>query len=488
MGRAVQSRADFDLYPIDSDRAAGRSLRFKSKREAELEEGEESMETERSTFVIIILAGLFLMLGTLTAHAQSSPIATPTPSACSVDMLPNGASSLCATGAERPPSFLGVSGGNYNSIATDKKTGAVTCCTGTLGALVEDGSGNPLVMSTNSVLARTSSNRKSAAANELIVQPGLVDLGCWQDSSDAVAKLSDWTKINFNGGANQLDAALAKVVDEEQTPGGTPTAGVDPQGRILNLVGANFPIDQIPAGQISTTPFPFSSLFDGLPVLKMGRTSCLTSGVIDAFDAMGKVVYPPKQLCHSVGKGTAFFNHQILVIGQGIGNQTGSTCSFAKSGDAGALVVTADFECPQAIGMVFAGTPEAGNAFSPENNSVIVAVNPIQKILNKFNVNLVGKSCTSSIFASTIDLPRPGISATLRRSIARVRAVKNRDARQLLKIDAVTAVGIGAGSDSDHAALNVYVSKDTPTVRARIHRRLSGVKVRIRHAPKFQAL
>jgi len=445
------------------------------------------VEVERSTFIAILVAGLFLILGTLTAHAQSTPTATPTPGACSITTLPNGATSLCATGAEPPPSYLGVSGGNYNSVAYAKKTATITCCTGTLGALVNDTHGNQLVLSSSHVFARNSSTRRSAALNEPIVQPGLVDLGCWQDQSDIVARLSNWSKINFAGGANQLDAALAKIVPEEQTPNGTPTAGVDPDGKILNMVDASFPTDQIPAGQISATPFPFNSLYDGLPVMKMGRTTCLTSGKIDAFDAMGKVVYPGK-VCNVVGAGTAFFNHQILVIGQAINNPSGSTCSFAEGGDAGALVVTQDFSCPQAIGIVFAGTPAAGAPYAPDTANTIVAVNPIGTILSKFNVSLVGKACVPTAFGSEIGTPTSGVSAALHQSIEQVRSVKNRYARRLLKMGAVTAVGIGAGDDPDHAALNVYLSKDTPMIRARIPQQINGVTVHIRHAPKFRAL
>jgi hypothetical protein len=449
--------------------------------------GEESVE-DRSTYIMIILAALFLTLGTLTAHAQTAtPTATPTPGVCSIDKLPNGDTPLCATGAEPPPSFLGVSGGNYNSVGYVKKTGTTTCCTGTLGALVQNNNSVPMVLSSSHVFARNSSTTRSVGANEPIVQPGLVDLGCWQDPADQIAKLTAWSKINFSGGANTLDAAVATVINQEQTPGGAPTAGVDPEGRILNLVGPAFS-GPIPADQISSTPFPFTSLVDAMPVVKMGRTTCLTSGAIDAFDAMGKVVYPKG--CNVVSAGTAFFNHQILVIGQPLENTGFSNCTFAEAGDAGALVVTAfDFSCPQAIGIIFAGTPSAGTPFGPEISANIVAVNPIGRILNKFGVTLVGKACTASPFAREASLPMPDVSAAKRQSIEIVRAVKERHAARLLKIDAVTAVGIGAGDDADHAALNVYLSKDTPAIRAKVLREIKeGAAVRFRHAPKFRIL
>jgi hypothetical protein len=70
-----------------------------------------------------------------------------------------------------------------------------------------------------------------------------------------------------------------------------------------------------------------------MPVIKMGRTSCLTPGAIDAFDAMGVVVYPPG--CNMAASGSAFFNHQILVIGEAIGSPSGRACTFAQTGDSG---------------------------------------------------------------------------------------------------------------------------------------------------------
>jgi len=436
---------------------------------------------DRSTFIMIILAALFLMLGTLTAHAQTaSPTATPTPGLCSIDTLPSppnppNTPTDCRTGAEPPPSLLGVSGSNFNSVGYVKKTNTITCCTGTLGALVINNKAVPMVLGSSHILARNSSTTKSAAANEAIVQPGLVDLGCWQDPTDQIAKLTNWSKINFSGGPNTLDAAVATVINQEQTPGGPQVPGIDPSGRILNI------------GQISTTPFPFTSLTDAMFVVKMGRGSCLTSGQIDAFDAMGKVVYPGK-VCNVVSAGTALFDHQILVIGAAFDNPSGQACAFAQTGDSGALVVTADFSCPQAIGMIFAGTSAAGTLYGPEISSTIVAVNPIGTILNKFGVTLVGQSCTPSAFSSALDSQMPQVSAAKRQSIEVVRKVKERHATRLLKIDEVTAVGIGAGDDADHAALNVYLAKDTPAIRAMIPAEIDGVKVHIRHAPKFQIL
>ncbi len=346
--------------------------------------------------------------------------------------------------------------------------------TGTFGGLVQDSSGKQYVLSTNHVLARNSSTRGAASLNEPIVQPGLVDLGCWQDPTDTVAQLSKWTPIGFSKGTNEMDAAIAKVVSANQGPAGPSVPGVDPAGRILNL------------GQISTTPFDFNNLIDGLAVIKMGRSSCLTTGQIDAFDAMGTVVYPAT--ANAAASGPAFFDHQILVFGVIPGATSSGGCAFASQGDSGALVVTDSFSCPQAIGMLFAAA--GGSSFGPEAGGEIVAVTPIQTILSKFKVTLVGNSqCTASPAAPQFDVSSaPQVSNELRASIERVRMVKENHARKLLTKHQAVAVGIGAGDDSTSAALNVYLDDDTPAIRNKILSEVRGVQVRFKHAGKFNPL
>jgi hypothetical protein len=434
---------------------------------------------KQSVLSVAIL--VVLVLGPVVAHGQApTPTPTPTPSLCSIATLPDGTPPNCNTGAEEPPSFLGVSGGNYNSVAVtiSRKTGTtVNCCTGTFGALVEDSTGTSYVLSSNHAMARNSSTTKAARQNEPIVQPGLLDLGCWQDPTDTVAKLSKWTPINFSRGSeNQLDAAIAEIVAADQGPSGPAVPGVDPEGRIFNV------------GQISSTPLPFDDLIDGLPVMKMSRTSCLTSGAIDAFDAMGVVVYP--STCNVAASGTALFDHQILVIGIVPGSTSGTACTFAQLGDSGALVLTLNFECPQAIGIMFA-EGAGGTSFGPDTGGVIVAVNPIQTVLNKFKVSLVGKECTPSAIAEQTEAssPLPEISSKLRASIEYVRTVKEAHARNLLNNPEVVAVGIGAGDSPDTSMLNVYLQKDTPEIRRKVLSEINGAaRVRFKHAGKFRAL
>lgn len=448
--------------------------------------GEEDLVKERS-FWVAALVGALIWVGVTSANAQTSPspnpAATPTPLA-SITTLPNGQPVNCLTGAEPPPSFLGVSGGNINSISLSK-TGTVSCSAGTLGALVEDSSGNQYVLSTNKVLARVS-GKKGAKPKEAIVQPGLEDLGCWQATNDTVAALSKWVPITFGRGTNQMDAAIAKVVPALPQPSATPTAGVYSDGRILNLGVNGGPEEYF--GYVSTTPFPPDQLIDGLPVMKMGRSSCLTAGKIDAWDAMGLVSYSGNS-DNQASTGLAFFDHQILVLGAD--PKTGAAASFASTGDSGSLVVTLnqDFDCPQAIGLVFAGASGA----TADSGGEIVAVSPIEPILSKFGVTLVGDSmCTPSILerqVGGVELPAD-ISDTLRSSIEQVRAAKAAYGRRLLRVRGVAAVGIGAGDTSDSVALNVYLTEDNARIRNRVAAELRGsARIRFRRlAARFTAL
>jgi hypothetical protein len=424
---------------------------------------------------IILVAGLAFGFG--SAMAQATPTSTPTPAAsCSITNVPPGSQNpptICTTGAEEPPSFLGVSGGNFNSITVSKK-GAVNCCSATLGAVVVDGSGTPFVLGSSHGFALNG----AATGSQAIVQPGLTDLGCWQDPTDTVATLSKSSSIKFKLAVNQFDVALAKIVTTAPNPGGTPVSGIDLSGSILNI------------GQIDTTPFPFDSLVDGLPVMKMGRGSCLTQGVIDAWDATGVVLYPAA--CGAPG-GAAVFNHQILVFGEAPGQTSAGGCSFATVSDTGAIVTTLDFSCPQAIGMVFAGS--SGTA--ADSGGIVVAVNPMESgpdgesgILDKFKVSLVGQECTPSVLETKMGgSSKPyHMSEAMRASVEEVRKIKDAHAGHLLKNSAISAVGIGGGDSPDTAALKVYLSEDTPEIRAAVVREVGNANVKFRKAAKFHAL
>src|ERR1700720_2079677 len=123
--------------------------------------------------------------------------------AIAIALTPLPASADCGGSVSRPIE-LGVSGGNIHSF--NKKHTA--CFSGTLGSEVHDGSGTQFILSNNHVL----DDSNKAKHGDPIVQPGLADVACVQDPSTAVANLSRAVKINFGGGTNTVDAAIAEVI------------------------------------------------------------------------------------------------------------------------------------------------------------------------------------------------------------------------------------------------------------------------------------
>jgi hypothetical protein len=155
-----------------------------------------------------------------------------------------------------------------------------------------------------------------AKPGETVIQTGLVDtaVNCTQNPGDAVATFTRTIKLNFGGGKNTIDAAIAAVM-----PGNV-------NAEILNIGGI--------ASAVATPRL-------GLTVQKMGRTTCLTEGRIKAVSVNVDVSYS------ALGGGVAKFVDQIEIAGI---DQT-----FASAGDSGSLIVTQD-SCPRAVALLFAGT------------------------------------------------------------------------------------------------------------------------------------
>lgn len=118
------------------------------------------------------------------------------------------------------PVSRGTSGGNLNEFFTCPE--GTYCSSGTLGALVKDADGKLYILSNYHVLSRTEG---SCIAGDTITQPGSVDAGCSLNSSSGVAVLTECVSLNFSGGNNTADAAIAEIV----------TGAVDPAGSILDI-------------------------------------------------------------------------------------------------------------------------------------------------------------------------------------------------------------------------------------------------------------
>ena len=186
---------------------------------------------------------------------------------------------------------------------------------GTLGGWLYHGS-DVVMLSNNHVLA----NKNAAEIGDPIYQPGVYDGGT---SADTIAHLTAFHKIDFAGGDNVVDAAIAKVIN---------IADVDWQTLGITTV----PI----AYKVAPTV--------GMPVTKSGRTTGVTKGQISSTDWSGYVGYG--------GGRTAFYINQIRI----------STIGFIAGGDSGSWLLQDKETTPDTIiGLCFAGTQDGQAIANP---------------------------------------------------------------------------------------------------------------------------
>jgi hypothetical protein len=200
---------------------------------------------------------------------------------------------------------------------------------GTLGCLVEK-DGDHFILSNNHVLA----DSNNATIGDTIIQAGRIDGGASPNSDIAV--LSAFKSIDFNGADNDIDAAIAKIGDSNQTL-------VEPEIIDIGLPKTN---TKLPARYLS--------------VRKHGRTTGHTIGFIEDVSADIDIRY---------GSKIASFVNLIAIKGAG-------SVPFSQGGDSGSLIVDAVTLNP--VGLLFAG----------DNN--FTWANPIDSVLDYFGVNIIG--------------------------------------------------------------------------------------------------
>ena len=327
------------------------------------------------------------------------------------------------------PIELGTSGGNIKSIIKTKH--ARGCFSGTLGSMVQDADENEYILSNNHVLA----DINKAKPGQLILQPGLIDTACIRAKSNAVATFSSSVKIRFGGPSNQVDTALAAVAPGQVSP------------NIMFI------------GGIADTVVSEPTI--GMLVQKMGRTTCLTTGAVQALDAnvtinYSDVVKHPR---------LANFVNQILLTGSIL------TPTFGAAGDSGSLVVTQG-DCPQAVALLFAG-----------NSSGFIIANPISAVLSATNTSMVG-TCSIPDAQSAEDAEADfGVSKD---AVKSAKSVRDRHEDELKSVPGVVGTGIGA-DESGQPEIQMYVDKLTPQAQAAIPAEVEGTPVKAVETGAFVA-
>lgn len=197
---------------------------------------------------------------------------------------------------------------------------------GTLGCLVKKSAGDDdeiFILSNNHVLA----NENQASIGDNILEPGRLDGG-----TDPIATLTDFEPIALDEKSNFIDAAIAKIIDNN-----------DVKSAILTIGDVQQP---------PISPAMYQS------VRKHGRTTGHTVGVIMDLAADIRVRF---------GQELANFEDQLAI--QGVNGL------FSQGGDSGSLIVDAMTRRP--VGLLFAG---GGNQ---------TFACPINRVLSRFDVDIL---------------------------------------------------------------------------------------------------
>jgi hypothetical protein len=355
--------------------------------------------------------------------------------------IPAGAANQAA---QAFPVKLGTSGGD--SLDTTTTGSTITCCSGTLGALVQR-AGIFYILSNNHVLARSN----QAKPGEPITQPGLVDNNC--DPGTPVANLSQFVQLPQGGTSTApktgtVDAAIAQIL-----PG-----AVDTSGSILELgTASSTPNVPNPAPPASTIIPPSV----GMAVAKSGRSSGLTCSSIGSINTAVDIDYST-----SCSGGTSFtveFDNQIVINGG----------SFSASGDSGSLVVTATASQP--VGLLYGGdsTSTVANPIGPVLNALADSKGNLPTIVGGAQHAIVcPKAAVAAPAEAQASVP---LAAT---QVAHATETASRYATRLMANPAVGGIALGRSlDDPGHAAVVIYV-KSLPRP-ASLPAQLEGVRTRI---------
>ena len=220
-------------------------------------------------------------------------------------------------------------------------TGHPDITAGTIGCRVTDGV-NVYALSNNHVYA----DCNKASSGDNVLQPGTHDGGFEGDNDqvidgDEIGTLDAFELIDFDGGNNTIDAAIALSS--------------------IDIIGNATPSDGYGAPKSTTVPADSDLLKQ--PVKKYGRTTGLTKGRVYAINATVNVGY--------YDSGTALFVDQIII----------TPGSFSAGGDSGSLIVIDGKgrnkgDDRKAVGLLFAGS------------DVFTIANPISEVLETFNVTI----------------------------------------------------------------------------------------------------
>jgi hypothetical protein len=315
------------------------------------------------------------------------------------------------TAKQTPPIKMGTSGGSV----ADRSN--LYCCGGTLGSVVNR-DGVLCILSNNHILARSG----SATTGEDTIQPGLIDSSCSGTGDNIVG---DFIGNLVPLGTGNVDVGLS-----------TARSNVDSTGSILEI---GVPCTTIQAPTI------------GLPVIKSGRTTGITTGSITSINTSVTVQY--QRGCNSGRKFNISYTNQIM------------TGAMSSGGDSGSLLLSNDGSL-NPVGLLYAGSTST------------TVYNRAQDVVNAFTsgghtFSWVGISCATSGDGNLPDSPSE-------REIAAATRVKVENEADLFRNPNVLGVGIGAAEDNPlEAVIVIYVESTQENPFRTLPTDIEGIRVRV---------
>lgn len=319
---------------------------------------------------------------------------------------------------------FGVSGGNVNDRSSR------FCCSGTLGALVTDGTTN-YILSNNHVLGRSD----QAVAGDDVSQPGLIDSNC-----NVATIVADFTAFSPLG--SNVDAAIAQLR----------TGTMDGTGAIED-------IGVISRAVVAPTV--------GMSVAKSGRTTGFTTGTISSINTSVNVQY--QRGCGQGKKFVVAYTNQI-VIGPG---------SFSAGGDSGSAIVTNN-SAHNPVGLLFAGSSSATIA-----NRASEVLTRLSTVIGR-SLTFVGSGTASPTILSSEQSDvtpfirgRGQMRQLPEQAADRATAVLELHRANLMATPGVIGAGVGAtAEDETEPAIVIYVDRTAPG-RPQFAQSMDGIAVRV---------
>lgn len=409
-------------------------------------------------FGFISSSGLFVAPGGVPTKSDGSGGSTTTTLRITAVSQANASASGSATVTIVPagqsgqpvPVNLGTSGGNANDSSTSGTT--ITCCSGTLGSLVERG-GTQYILSNTHVLARSD----IATIGDPIIQPGLIDARCNKSQATTVANLSQFYNLE-TGAAPKIDAAIAQVISGDvSTSGNIEYLGATADANGIPLPGAPH------AGSGATAAI-------NMAVAKSGRSTGLTCSTV--FSTLTSTSVQYQKGCGTGATFSVTYANQVDVTGG----------SFGAEGDSGSLIVSESTADP--VALLYAGS------------DADTVGNPVSEVLSFFksgsnSATFVG-GAAHQVIGCTLPLKPASANVTVQAATASVeglqRATSVRDAHapELLAHPEVQAVGVGGSYDNPgESAILFFVSKGQQ--RTNIPLQVDGVRTRIIEGDLFSS-